>query len=142
MRAHQFAALLHQFQGAFETQSLRRNQRRILAETVSGGHRGLQPVVGQLTEDLQAGDGMCQQCRLRISRQVQLIVRVPEGQFRDVVSEDVAGLRVDLPCDFVFVVHVAAHPRVLGTLAGKREKNVLCGVTHCDGSGGAGECEE
>jgi hypothetical protein len=128
--AHQLTALLHQFQGVFETENPGGNQRRVFAETVSCGDRGSQPVVGQLPEDLQARDGMGQQCRLRIPGEVELVLRVGKGKFGDVVTENITGLRIDIPGDSKLLVKVAAHARVLRPLAREDIEDMLFVVEH------------
>ncbi len=130
MRAHQLAALLHQFQCIFEAEHFRRDQRRVFAEAVPRGNGGFQPVVGQLPEDLEAGDGVRQQCRLRVPGEVELVLRVLERQLRDVVAEHLPGLRIDIPGDGEFLVEVAAHARVLGALPRENIEDVLFVIEH------------
>ncbi len=128
--AHEFAALLHQPERAFEREDLRGNERRVLAETVSRGDGGFETVVGQLPEDLQARKRMGQQRRLRIPRQVELVLGVLERQLRDVVTEHFAGSCVDVPGNGELLVEVAAHARVLGPLPREDVEDVSFVIEH------------
>ncbi len=129
--AHQLAALLHEFQGAFETEHAGCNQRRVFAKTVARGDSGFQAVVGQLPEDLEAGHGVGQQCRLREPCEIELVLRVLEGKLRDVVTENFARLGVNTPGDGELLVKIAAHARVLGPLAREDVQDVVLVFGHC-----------
>ena len=85
---------------------------------------------------------MGQQGRLCVPCQIQPIIGVPKRQFRDVVPEDLTGLRINVPGDSVLAANVAAHPGILGPLAGESEEDVLCRLSHGNETGDRGEIEE
>jgi hypothetical protein len=96
-----------------EAESLCGNQCRVLAKTVSCSHDRFQTIIGQFPENLQAGNGMGQQSRLSILSQVELVLRVLKGKFRNIVAQGIASGLIDFSDDSIFIMKIATHARVL-----------------------------
>ena len=73
---------------------------------------------------------MGKQSGLRISRLIELLLRVVKGKLRNIVSKNVAGLCVDFPGNSIFVTEIATHTLILRPLPGEDVQNVFFAGKH------------
>ncbi len=93
--AHELAAPLHELQRRLERQRAGVHERGVLAETVAGTQARLQSVADEAAKRLEASDLVRQQRGLSEAREVQLFARVAKAELGHVVTDDLAGTRVE-----------------------------------------------
>src|SRR4029079_2691226 len=95
------------------------DERRVFAQAVTRGERGLDALTREALERLQAGNMMGEQRGLSEPRAAQLLPRVLERQLGHVVADDFAGASIKVACDGEFLDEIGAHAPVLRALTGE-----------------------
>src|SRR6185295_7529688 len=123
------AAAAHQAKRLAKAEGAGRHQRRVLAEAVAG-RRHRPQLGGQLAERAVDGDRGRDEGRLRVRRQVQLLLRTLPAQPGEREAESLVGLFKGLPRRGAGLGPDPAHPHLLRALAGKDEGDLLVGEAH------------
>ena len=89
--------------------------------------RRLHAVADEAAKRLEAGDLVRQQRGLSEAREVQLLARVAKAELGHVVTDDLAGTRIEISRDGERLDEVGTHASILRSLPRKDVKNLLFG---------------